>query len=150
SKLSMAEIGRRMLPAAILLKIADLQVSLNKNDNSRSRRMELLTGNEPQHKPLMPDILPGAMLAKEHQCNYKLHTLKGKLNAMSEQYDHLRKCLKGIETVLADRTKNSNDYPFWKWQQDRVLTRLMSCSLLRQDELRLKIKILEAESLYYK
>ena len=83
STLSMAEMGRRLLPASCLLKIADLQVKMNIN---RGRRMELLSQAELKGKDELP---AAAMAARQHRCNYKLFILQGKLKSMSDQYDQL-------------------------------------------------------------
>ena len=147
STLSMAETNQRMLPAAVLLKIADLQLKMN---NNRGKRMELLTREELPVKRMPDDLSFESMRANEQLCNYKLHVMKVKLNNMSNQYDHLRQSRAAIENVLNEKAETAPDHIFWKWQHEKVLAKLNNCSLYKQDRLRLQIKMLETEALYYK
>ena len=144
STLSMAEMGQRLLTAASLLKIADLQLKLNPN---RERRMELLSQAETKPKNQPP---AASMAARQSRCNYKLFMLQGRLKTMSDQYDQLTLTLETLEAVLAEKPTGADDYVFWKWQQQRAMDKQERCGLLRQDHLRLQIKMLETEAEYYK
>jgi transcriptional regulator with XRE-family HTH domain len=144
STLAMAETSQRLLPASSLCKIADLQVKINVN---RGRRIDVLSKAEIKLSDELPAVL---MTNRQNRCHLKLAVLQGKLKAMSNQYDQLTLGLEAVQNVLAEKPADAEDYVFWKWQQQRGLTKLEEYSLLRQDQLRLKIKMLETEAQHYK
>jgi len=137
SQLSMAEINRRMLPVEILLKIAELQVGFNSSTDKNTEPLTNVARFEDK------EFLDGSLAAKEYQYRYKLDELNDKLNAMIKQHEHLFKCLQCIENVLANKTEDSESYDFLVLQRQKLRVKISSCNPVKQDELRLKIKILE-------
>lgn len=146
SNIAMAENNMRSLPADILLKIVDLQNNIKHN---RADRLETLTAQVDNNFGINPEDGIYTMREDEIECNLKILRARVRLKKMSEQYNELQAVITVLEKVLEDH-KEKHQYDFWKLQYYRMELKLDSCSLLRQDRLRMKIKVLEAQADYYK
>lgn len=142
SVIAMAEINRRPLPTALLLKIAALETCLA-NQSGKTALMPKHPGEADDWSEC--NWMIAKMRYRSARCLDQAALLQNKLTAMENRYHETRNALQLIEEQLSIKDKNKLNTNL-QHVQDRLVQQLQSCGQPAQALLSIRIALLEAEA----
>jgi transcriptional regulator with XRE-family HTH domain len=136
--LSMAETGRRDLPAAALLKLRELEKKL-------AAAMETTT--EESHIQLTAEATIEFNKLRKEQCDAQIKQLTIKLETMEERYKKLNTQLRLLDTIVEKESGKPDKALVLSLQSQRlnIVSKISKCNAQEQARLRNKIAVLNAE-----
>jgi transcriptional regulator with XRE-family HTH domain len=141
--IAMAETGRRNLPVAALLKIAELEIKM-----AGASVLNTTAPPAESNMDLTLQVNPEMIVYREWHNEAQIYKLTNKLELMTAQYEKLQMQLNLLEGMLEkERGEPGNFFSMsMELHRDRVRKRLSGCSLMEQALLRNRIALLSAES----
>jgi len=139
--LSMAESGRRNLPAAALIKMTELQKKL-----AAAMEANIVRGKNESHRDPETETAESDKLRKD-QREVQLQKLTAQLESMTERYNKLQTQLQLLDTILEKESDDPDKALILSLQSQRInlVSKISKCNLKEQARLRNKIALLNGE-----